>query len=441
MAEFLRKFQRFLQQSIFVKLFLIFLATALTLVVVIRGFFFIAFDQGHVFKQDLFRNLIKYSWQLVEEIGSPPDPERAEALAKELGLQFRVSTPEGEWTTDPSLPPLSFLSVDERLSNPLAQVGRYRRHPFVVIDRNGARFAVFFLHRPFRELPAWSFALLGGLVVLILSGSYLMVRRLLRPVDWLTEGVGEITKGNFHHQVPSRSADELARLTKAFNRMAHQIRDRLRARDQLLLDVSHELRSPVTRMKVAVEFVQDESIREKIQREIHQLEAMVTELLESERLNSDHGGLVLEEFDLMPLVRDLANRYAGQESGVRIVSSHGSVPLVLDRDRVLIALRNVFENALKHSCPESGPVEVRVEADSAFVRVLVTDHGPGIPPEDQELVFEPFYRVDKSRTRETGGYGLGLSLAKKIMNAHGGDVVLTSEPNRGSTFTMNFPRA
>jgi two-component system sensor histidine kinase BaeS len=101
-------------------------------------------------------------------------------------------------------------------------------------------------------------------------------------------------------------------------------------------------------------------------------------------------------------------------------------------------LRNVLDNALKHTRPEQGPVEVRIETNAGTVRVAVRDHGPGVPPDEHALIFEPFYRVDKSRTRTTGGYGLGLSLAKKIMAAHGGDIVLSSEPGEGSTFVLLF---
>jgi signal transduction histidine kinase len=212
-----------------------------------------------------------------------------------------------------------------------------------------------------------------------------------------------------------------------------------RARDRLLLDVSHELRSPLTRIKVALEFVRDEPVKERIQQEVAELEAMVTELLESERLNSHYGGVSLAEADLMPLVRELAETYNEHEPGVQVIAAPSSVFLKLDGHRIRAALRNVLENALKHSPLDQGPVEIRVETDTEAAHVSVRDHGPGIPSDERTLIFEPFYRVDKSRTRATGGYGLGLSLAKKIMMAHGGDIVVAGDSGQGSTFTLRFP--
>jgi len=439
MINYLQRLKGLPQRSIFFKLFLIFLTTAFVLIVIIRGFFLLALDRNHSFKADLFRNLTKYSEQLVEDIGNPPNQERANRLAKELGIQFRVKTPDGKWTTDPSLPAFSELRVDDSLSTPGTPVGQYRRHPFVIMIREGSTFGIFFLHRPFGELPVWSFALLVGLVGMVIAGSYIMVRRLIRPVNWLTQGVGEIAKGHFDHKVPVESSDELGELTKSFNEMAQRVSEMIHARDRLLLDVSHELRSPLTRMKVAAEFIQNEPAKEKIQQEVRELETMVTELLETERLKSNPGSLILVETDLVTLAKEIAHAYTDMEPGVQVVAPPESVQLPLDRQRIIIALRNLVENALKHTRQENGPINIKIEKNINSVEMLIQDFGPGIPPEEQSKIFEPFYRVDPSRTRDTGGYGLGLSLAKKIMAAHGGDLTLISEQSQGSTFIMKFP--
>ena len=439
MPQFIKQFKFFPNRSIFLKLFLIFLVTAFVLVIVIRGFFFLAIDQNHSFKSDLFKNLTKYSVQLVDEIGQPPNRQRATILAADLGLQFLVRSPEEAWATDSSLPPITSLSFDHAISDATTQVGHFRRHPFVVLTRGDTQYAIFFLHRPFGELPAWSFALLAGIAALIIGGSYFAVRRLIRPVHWLTEGVKEIGKGQFDHQVPVASSDELGDLTMSFNEMATQVRDMIQSRDRLLIDVSHELRSPLTRMKVAAEFIEDTRAKEKIQQEIDELELMVTELLESERLKSQAGSLALAETDLVALLQDVIKSYNGIGPGVQIVSSPRNLILPLDYQRVRVAIRNVLENALKFSRPELGPINVRVEKKTVIVSISVQDFGLGIPPEEQTRIFDPFYRVDPSRTRDTGGYGLGLSLVKKIMVAHGGDVRVSSEPATGSTFTLDFP--
>jgi signal transduction histidine kinase len=439
MVEWLQRLRSFPQRSIFFKLFLIFLFTAFVLVLIIRGFFLLTLDRNQSFKADLFRNLTKYSEQLVEDIGHPPNLEQANRLAQELGTQFRVNTPDEQWATDPSLPAFAELRVDNSFSTPGTLVGQYRRHPFVIMTREGSTFGIFFLHRPFGELPVWSFALLVGLVGTVIAGSYLMVRRLIRPVNWLTQGVGEIAKGHFNFKVPVGSSDELGELTKSFNDMAQRVNEMIQARDRLLLDVSHELRSPLTRMKVAAEFIQNEPAKEKIQQEVRELDTMVTELLETERLKSNPGGLTLAETDLVTLAKEVAQGYFDVKPGVQLVAPPESVQLPLDRQRIIMALRNLVENALKHTRQEYGPINIKIEKHKDSVAMLIRDFGPGIQPEEHSRIFEPFYRVDPSRTRDTGGYGLGLSLAKKIMAAHGGDLMLISEQGQGSTFIMKFP--
>ena len=308
-----------------------------------------------------------------------------------------------------------------------------------MLTREDSTFGIFFLYRPFGDLPVWSFALLVGLIGTVIVGSYLMVRRLIRPVHWLSQGVGEIGKGHFDHQVPVRSSDELGELTQSFNEMAQRVSEMIQTRDRLLLDVSHELRSPLTRMKVAAEFIQNEPAKEKMQQEIRELEMMVTELLETERLKSNPGSLTLVETDLITLAKEVAQSYSEVKPGVRLDSLIRSVVLPLDRQRIIMVLRNVVENALKHTRSEQGPVTIKIQKNTNEVEMLIQDFGPGIPQEEQSRIFEPFYRVDQSRTRETGGYGLGLSLAKKIMTAHDGDLTLTSEQGQGSTFILKFP--
>ncbi|MCA9471288.1 MAG: HAMP domain-containing histidine kinase [Nitrospirales bacterium] len=439
MSPSIPKFKFSPRRSIFLKLFLIFLGTACVLMVVIRGFFFLAIDRSHSFKSDLFNNLTKYSAQLVKEIGTPPNKQRADALAEELGLQFRIRTPKESWSTDPSLPPINSLSVEQAYSGTTAQVGQFHRHPFVILNRADTQYAVFFLHRPFDELPAWSFGLLAGLVAIVIGGSYLVVRRLIRPVHWLTEGVKEIGKGKLDYQVPVTSSDELGDLAISFNEMGRQVHDMIQSRDRLLLDVSHELRSPLTRMKVAAEFIDDATVKEKIQQEINELEMMVTELLESERLKSQAGSLTRTQVDLVTLTQEVIHDYNDIGPGVELTTSLSTLILRLDHQRIRMAIRNVLENAIKFSRPEFGPIIVRIETTPGSASVSVQDFGLGIPAEDQARIFEPFYRVDPSRTRNTGGYGLGLSLVKKIMVAHEGNVRVSSEVGIGSTFILNFP--
>lgn len=428
--------KQFVQRSIFIKLFLIYAVTMLALAFAVSGYNHFVFHNEMLVKQTRSKMMAHHLASIVEEIGHPPNRDHALRLAHELGLQIRLEGIEGTWATDTALPATSALSAHPSQAAPDMQTGKYRGRRFVIMTRGETRYLFFFPEPPGLDLE--SLALLIGMVALILMGNYLLVRWLFRPLDWLTRGVAEIAKGHLDHHVPSRSGDELGQLTQALNDMTCRIQHMLYARDRLLLDVSHELRSPLTRIKVALEFVPDAIMKDRIQQEVREVEAMVSELLESERLNSVYGGITLAETDLVPLVRELVATCGEQKPGVKLVAAPASVILKLDSQRVRMALRNILENALKHTAPEAGPIEIRIDVQQTMVQIAVQDYGPGIPPNEQPKIFEPFYRIDKSRTRATGGYGLGLSLARKIMLAHGGDIVLSSEVGHGSTFILLF---
>jgi signal transduction histidine kinase len=213
----------------------------------------------------------------------------------------------------------------------------------------------------------------------------------------------------------------------------------LSSREQLLLDVSHELRSPITRLKVAFE-LDDDLSKEQVHKSIRDLEVMISELLESARLDAARGGLSLQETDVDGLVQDVAAKLAGTKPGVVVDPIAGHLKFSVDPKRIEIALKNVLENAITHSRHQDLPVQVRASEEGDAIVIAVRDHGHGIPAGEQTAIFEPFYRVDKSRVRETGGYGLGLALCRKIMAAHGGSIEVTESGPRGTTFTFRFKR-
>jgi len=428
-----------LRRSLFFKLVLTYLGTTVVLMLTVGIFVHLTFDRPQLSETPLGKHFQKYVEHLANELGDPPRRDRALHLAQDLGVQSHVVTPQGEWTTTADFPSDATLMGKSNDPHRLRPFGRYRDHFFATLDRQGTRYTFLFQHEPFRRGNRRAVVWLLTLIGVVLGGSYLVVRWLFRPLSWLNAGVQEVAKGNLAYQVPVRSADELGHLTESFNFMATRVSDIVSAREQLLVDVSHELRSPLTRMKVGLEFVQDETVRAQLQQEVRELETMVTELLEVERLSSDYGGVQATEVDLIVPVRDLVGTYHERQPTIHVVSTPETLLVRIDVERVRIALRNVIENALKYSPTTGLPVEVRVQRDEASALVSVRDYGPGISLEEQARVFEPFYRVDKSRERTTGGYGLGLSLAKKIMTAHRGDILLASAPGEGSTFTLQFP--
>ncbi len=278
-----------------------------------------------------------------------------------------------------------------------------------------------------------------ALLVLIVLGGHALLRRMLEPVRWLKQGVAALSEGDLGVVVRVRSRDELGTLTEAFNQMVGRVGDMVRARDQLLLDVSHELRSPLTRMKVALELCANDGHTARLKATVSEMESMVTELLELERLRQGRG-LELERQDLMEVVRDAVAAFEDSAPGVYVDGAPPKVLLSIDADRARRVLGNLLDNASKYALADSQATAVAVKENEDEVTIRITDDGPGIPPDDLPNLFEPFFRVDRSRSKRTGGYGLGLSLCKRIMEAHAGSVTVQNNPRRGATFVLTFPK-
>jgi len=216
------------------------------------------------------------------------------------------------------------------------------------------------------------------------------------------------------------------------------VRDMIRSRDQLLVDVSHELRSPLTRMKVALELPANAEQRVRLTEDVAEMERMVSELLELERLRSGRGLSPVRQ-DVLALVRVVVEEFRNRPPGVCFDAPPRAVMADVDAEKIRTVIRNLLENAVKYSLPQSRQVQVSVSTNGEAVVIRVSDDGVGIPETDADRVFEPFYRVDASRSKRTGGYGLGLSICKRVVEAHGGRIAVERANGRGATFVMTLP--
>ncbi len=421
----LRPFRARLHRSIFVKLLAVMLATAASLIIIVASVFWL-----------IVSPVLTSSRRLVAEYArtlaaTSPDLETAKRLAAQLDLQMRYEGPEGTWETAPGLP-----SIRE------VQSGRHSHDFYIAPGGRGGTYLISWelgwrMGRAHDRI-LWLLHLPMLAVVLM---TYAVLRLTLRPLRSLHEGVTRLSEGQLDVVVPSRSRDEIGALTDAFNHMVRRIGEMVRARDQLLLDVSHELRSPLTRIKVALALLPEGEKTRRIGADIVEMEAMITELLELERLRGG-GGMRIERQDLVPIVHEVAERFEDRPPGVRVVAAKRPVLLDVDGDRIRTVHRNLLDNAFKYSLPDSGPVQISVglDVDGETVVVRVTDDGPGIPAADLANLFEPFFRVDRSRSKKSGGYGLGLSICKRIMEAHGGNIRAENNAGRGASFTLTLPK-
>ncbi len=358
-----------------------------------------------------------------------PDLETARRLASHLDLGIRYEGPDGTWTTDPGL-----TSIAELEGRP----GSYYR--FLAPGPRGGTYLVSWpLGRRLMVAHDRMIWLLLLFIVSMVVAAYAVLRRALRPLRSLREGVGRLAEGDLEVVLPGRSRDEFGALTEAFNQMVGRVREMVQAREQLLLDVSHELRSPLTRMKVALALLPDGEKQRRMAADVAEMEAMITELLELERLR-DGRGIRAERQDLVPILEEMVESFRDRPPGVRRVSAPPEILLDLDGEKMRTVLRNVIENAVKYSLADSRPVEVSVVETDERVILRVTDDGPGIPERDLANLFEPFFRVDRSRSKKTGGYGLGLSICKRILEAHGGDITAENNPGRGATFMLTLAK-
>jgi two-component system sensor histidine kinase CpxA len=266
------------------------------------------------------------------------------------------------------------------------------------------------------------------LPVLIGALCYLLAVHLASPIRGLRRAMEKFGRGDLAIRYHLGRRDEIGDLAKAFNRMADQTTTLLNAERRLLQDVSHELRSPLARLGFAVELARTSPDREaalaRIRKEADRLNHLVNELLQLTRAEGDPGARNVEDLDLVKLLRELVADCAleADAAGCRLVLSGERTALVTgDGELLRRACENVLRNAIRHAPPGSA-VEVDLARHNGQIEIAIRDHGPGVPREALSEIFEPFFRVESDRNRNSGGVGLGLAIARRAIELHQGQV-------------------
>jgi signal transduction histidine kinase len=425
-------------RSVFTKLLVVIILAGICINLVVGGFFI---HLRNAFIGPFHKNVVQYLNYLIADMGDPPTLDRAREIARQSFLEIRYESPDLRWATSDELPTDLMGRFRSWRQNPDVRYGRHRGRHIIEVTTEAGRF----IFGPSRNLPIDSarhrlFVIMLVLLTLILAGAFFVIRHILRPVKWLNTGVQEVSRGNLKHRVPLKKSDELRDLAAAFNDMTDRIRDMLHAKEQLLLDVSHELRTPLTRMKVALEFLADSQAKQSLQADIEEMEKMVSEVLETARRQHKSENLKKQPINLADFIKQTIAAFENQPPGIEIVDLPSEIEVEIDPEQIKTVFENILNNAVKYSQPDSAPIQISAKYEDAYAVVRITDFGTGIPEEDLAHIFEPFYRVDKSRTKDTGGYGLGLSLCKTIMEAHDGKIEVHSRPQEGTTVSLFFPQ-
>ena len=287
------------------------------------------------------------------------------------------------------------------------------------------------------SLPLATFSVIGWTacsVLLVLGLSYYAFRRVTHPLESLTRAAESLGRSGRTEVLQETGASEVRRAARAFNEMQGRIQRLLEDRMQMVAAISHDLRTPITRLKLRAEFVEDTEQREKMLRDLDEMETMIKETLALAR--EDANPEPRAKLDLAQLLADSVEHMENVTLEIDPALAHGAAtteaqPIALKR-----AVSNLVENAVVYG----KSARVRLSRMAKEFEIRIEDEGPGIPEAELERVFRPFYRLEASRNRESGGAGLGLAIARSVVRSNGGDIVLMNRPEGGLRATIALPK-
>lgn len=372
------------------------------------------------------------------DLGTPPSVDKAAAMAARLPLRIRIDGPKVHWDSHPEQAERRWRGRsgrdehDPRGDDGDGDAAEWQTR--VLADGHRVTFG---LAQPAHERRARGigWATLGLLLVAV-AVAWRGVSLLLRPIEGISAGVQRYGLGDFSTPIRITRRDELGQLAQQVNTMASDLQRMLEAQRGLLLAISHELRSPLTRARVNAELVEDGEARDALLRDLAEMRDLVSDLLDSERLAVGHAALHPEPTDLAALVREAVADVPGIAPTLTL--AEGLPLLPIDRPRLRLLLRNLLGNARRHAA--GAAVDITLLRDGGGVLLTVRDHGPGVGDEQLARLAEAFYRPDSARQRRTGGVGLGLYLCRLVAQAHGGTLAFR-QARPGLAVDLRLPMA
>ncbi len=363
--------------------------------------------------------------------------------------------PDGRDILGRRIPEVAARRLEAVNRDPATPSGNYRpsRAAPQMVAADGSLYTVLFSpRRPSifgaLSLPAISLTILGIALIVSAITSWWLAQHLSAPIRRIQEGARALASENLNIRVSDGlegRKDEVAVLARDFDAMADQLRANRAATTQLLRDISHELRSPLARMRVALGLARQPPADvtrqlDRLEREIERLDSMISQVLKLARLHGANARIEKESFELDEVIEEVV-RDANFEGAVKhcTVNVQGSAKAAILGNRELLrsAIENVLRNAVRYS-PTEKPVDLSIARARSGLEIAIADHGPGVPAADLERIFEPFYRVAESRDRDSGGEGIGLAITAQVMKAHGGAARARNTPG-GFEVLLSLP--
>ena len=379
----------------------------------------------------VMRTMGRHEWRFREaNSGYDKTPMTAEetALAKRLADALPDKHPRKKAVIVHLRQPVANIPEELR---PSRATGADVIQTIVPIDAHSMMSGVYL--RPTAEWPVEIMIAALLAVITASAGAAFVARRVVRPLSELTTAAAKVAGGSGTPHVAEQGPEDVRKAAIAFNAMATKVTRTLESQRHLLSAVGHDLRTPLTAMRINLEFVEDAELREGLMRNLEELQALTEQVLAAAR---GAGGEPPRQVDLSALVESLCADL--DELGEPVSwANHSPAPISCRPNEIRRAVRNLVENAVAYG----RKADVRIHAIGDGYEVLVEDDGPGIPERDRQRVFEPFVRLEGSRNEATGGTGLGLTLVRAIAEGHGGQVDLENRPGGGLRARMRLPRA
>ena len=398
-----------------------------------------------------------YLENVFEDLQYPPTQARAEQLVSSMPFDMKIIGSDIDWSSHQEFPNLDVLSFESRNWDLIQIKTDIEIGQDTYIE--GGEFARY-MNRSFLKVPygdyivvlvnpkmsqavhtTFLFETFLAISLLILLIAFFVVQRIISPIQTIQDGTTRIGSGELQHRITVKQKDELGILAKEINLLAKNVQDMLEAKQRLNLGVSHELRSPITRARLQIEMLEQSQHKEELLNEINAMETIISNLLDSEAINYGHKKLDLKTFHIESKIKALISKAPYLENIQTSISSDIN-NLEIEADEVLfeVMLKNVLENASRFTPSNRALIELTLEEiNSQSIHITIRDFGPGFNKDDLEKVTEPFFRTSQSRSRESGGFGLGLYLSKQIVLAHAGFLKIKNHPDQGAVVSVELP--